>query len=394
MAKALGPEEFALERYFNKYEFTVKYMLSSSDAESMPMKELVSYADEECRQLWEDLSLCYTESNGHPLLRQEAAKLHGNHIEEKDVMVVVPQEGIYVAMRALVNHCRRSYADCSPHVVTTFPGYQSLYENLKTMGCRVDHWQPSWKDDCGWTFDLNDLERVLTPESRILVANFPHNPTGYQPSSEQWAKLIQLCKDRNLLLFSDEIYRYSNLDDSPALSSACNVYEDAISMCGMSKSFGLPGLRLGWVCTRNEALMNDMAKFKDYLTICAPGPSEVLSIIGLRNREKVIGRNITLIKANLDRLDVFFKKYEDLFLWERPLAGTIAFIPLKARAIEVFGSATGLATAAREQAQILLLPAKLYDFPDKFFRIGFGRKNLPEVLNEFDKFLQKHLKTT
>ena len=106
MAKAVGPAVFDLERYFNTYEFAVKYTLSSSDAESMPMKDLIGYADDECAQLWDNLALGYTESMGHPLLRQEAAKLHGENIKEEDVMVAVPQEGIYIGMMALVNYCR------------------------------------------------------------------------------------------------------------------------------------------------------------------------------------------------------------------------------------------------------------------------------------------------
>ena len=280
--------------------------------------------------------------------------------------------------------------DISPRVIAPFPGFQSFYANLNSLECRVDRWQASFKEDSGWTFDLNDLEGLITSDTRILVVNFPHNPTGYTPSQEQWSKLINLCKDRNLLLFSDEIYRHSNLDDAPALSSACAVYDNAISMCGTSKTFGLPGLRIGWVVTKNEALMTGMAEFKDYITICGSGPCEILSIIALRNKEKVIGRNIALIKSNLDRLDVFFKKFEDLFLWKRPVAGTIAFIPLTEKALKIFGSAKDLASKAREESEILLLPSHIYDYPDKFFRLGFGRKSLPEVIEKFEKFLEKH----
>ena len=106
MAKPVGPAVFDLAQYFNKYQFSVKYSLSFSDAESMPMKDLVGYADDECAHLWDGLTLGYTESMGHPLLRQEAAKLHGEYIKDEDVMIAVPQEGIYVAMVAFVNYCR------------------------------------------------------------------------------------------------------------------------------------------------------------------------------------------------------------------------------------------------------------------------------------------------
>ncbi len=103
---SLGPPAFKLERYFAKYEFTVKYMLSCSDPEPMSMGQLLKLADSECKALWDNLSLCYTESMGHPLLRREVTKLH-NGMEVDDVLVIVPQEGIYLAMKALATYCKR-----------------------------------------------------------------------------------------------------------------------------------------------------------------------------------------------------------------------------------------------------------------------------------------------
>ena len=99
------PPPFKLERYYAKYEFTVKYMLSCSDAEAISMKELLSFADDECQELWSNLSLSYTESAGHPLLREEAGKMHGMPASES--LVIVPQEGIYIAMKVITDLCKK-----------------------------------------------------------------------------------------------------------------------------------------------------------------------------------------------------------------------------------------------------------------------------------------------
>ena len=90
-----------------------------------------------------------------------------------------------------------------------FPAYQSLYENLKTAGCRMEYWTAKLDEASGWVFDLEDLRAKLTPETRLLVVNFPHNPTGYTPPKQQWLQLIELCRERNIYLFSDEMYRYT-----------------------------------------------------------------------------------------------------------------------------------------------------------------------------------------
>ena len=91
------------------------------------------------------------------------------------------------------------------HAVTMFPAYQSLYENLKTMGCNLSYWMA--KCENGWKFKLDDLRKVIKPETRLLVVNFPHNPTGYVPEEKEWCELLELCKANNIYLFSDEMYR-------------------------------------------------------------------------------------------------------------------------------------------------------------------------------------------
>ncbi|ELU14294.1 hypothetical protein CAPTEDRAFT_183425 [Capitella teleta] len=187
------------------------------------------------------------------------------------------------------------------------------------------------------------------------------------------------------------MYRLTNNDGSEALQSACEMYERAASLFGMSKTFGLPGLRIGWVCSRDEELVNMMLSFKDYITICCPGPSEILAIMGLRSEQQITERVMDIVKCNLDILDAFFADYHDIFVWSRPRAGTTAFVKIQGWLWDFCERrASNLSELVAAEDGVLILPGKAFDFEDQFFRVGFGRRNLPEVVDHFRNFLNRH----
>jgi len=362
---------FQLERYFAQYEFSVKYLLSSSDCDGLPQSELLALADPEAKSLWDNLALGYTESLGHPLLRQEIAGLYQG-INPDQCLVVVPEEGIFIAVSCIL--------EPGEHVICTFPGYQSLYEIARGAGCEVSLWKPEEKNS--WRFNLDSLEGLIKPETKLIIANFPHNPTGYLPPKADYLRMIDLARQHNLWLFSDEMYRYLEYDPNDRLPSACELYEKAVSLFGMSKTFGMAGVRLGWVVTREADLYARMAAFKDYTTICSSAPSEVLSLIALRSRQEIIQRHLTRIQRNLDLLDGFFEDYAERFEWVRPRAGTIAFPRLKGDA-----DAHDFCQRLIKEANILLLPSTVYDYDRHHFRLGFGRENMPEALEKLREYL-------
>ena len=279
---------FKLERYFAEYEFSVKYLLSSSDCDGLVQAELFKLADKETRKLWDGLTLGYTESLGHPLLRDEISKMYQD-IAPGDCLVVVPEEGIFIAMNAILGK--------GDHVICTFPGYQSLYEIAEGMGCEITKWKPEEKN--GWRFDPDFLTREIKPNTKLIIVNFPHNPTGYLPPKEDFRRIVDIARKHGIYLFSDEMYRYLELNADDRLPSACEVYEKAISLFGMSKTFGMAGARIGWVVTRDRELYQKMTVLKDYTTICSSAPSEILSIIALRTKEKIIETHIKRINRNL-----------------------------------------------------------------------------------------------
>lgn len=367
---------FELERYFAKYEFAARYLLSCSDCEAVTMAELLELADPETRQLWEKLALGYTDSWGHPLLRQAISEIYQN-IDAAQVLLAVPEEGIFLLMNALLAP--------GDHIICMVPGYQSLYEVAQSIGCEVSAWQPI--EEQGWHFDVTQLETLLKPNTRLIVINFPHNPTGYVPSRDDFEELIKFARQHNLYIFSDEMYRFLEIDPNTILPAACELYDQAFSLFGLSKSFGLPGLRIGWIVSKNQAILGRISRLKDYTTICASAPSEILAIIAVRQRQHIIAKQLTRIRRNLTVLDKFFAEYTDCINWQRPRGGSICFPRLL-----IPQNADEFCKDLVHDAQIMLVPSNLFKFGSQHVRIGFGRENLPTVLARFADYLSQRFR--
>jgi len=353
---------FRLERFFARYEFAVPHLLCASDCEPLTLAELLALADDETRAGWEQLSLGYTESQGHPLLRQAIAALYPG-LGADDVLVLAPEEGIFIAMNALL--------EAGDQVVVTWPGYQSLYAVAEAIGCTVRRWLPH--EETAWRYDLDDLAALLTPTTRLLVVNFPHNPTGALPTPDEWTRLQTLATERGVRLFSDEMYRFLE-HRGPPLPSACEGDERAVVLSGLSKAFGLPGLRLGWLATRDRRLLALLAAFKDYTTICNAAPSEALALMALRAREALLERSRAIVQGNLGLLGRFITAHAELLSWAQPQGGSVALARLHCPDVERYCAAL----AAR--AGVLLLPGSALDWPGPYVRLGYGRRGLGEGL--------------
>ena len=364
-------ETFSLERYFAQYEFSARHLLSSSDCEALSLSELIASADEEMTRLWRNLRLGYTESAGHPLLRRAVAGTYGG-IGKDDVLVAAPEEAIFLLMHALLSP--------GDHVVCTFPGYQSLYEVPRSIGCEVSTWEPH--EERGWRFDVEELAARMRPNTRLVIVNFPHNPTGHVPSRDDFDAVVRLVRERGAYLLSDEMYRFLELEEGRRLPAACESYEGAFSLSGLSKVYGLPGLRIGWLASRDREALELVRELKDYTTICSSAPSELLAIMALRNRSRIIGQQTDLVRTNVGVLQAFFDEYQDCFEWNRPVGGSICF-PRMTAGDDTFSFCEELV----KEAGIMLVPSRMFQFGDHHVRIGFGRKDLPRVLERFSRYL-------
>jgi aspartate/methionine/tyrosine aminotransferase len=221
----------------------------------------------------------------------------------------------------------------------------------------------------------------MRTNTKAIIINTPHNPTGYLMSREDYIALHQFAKSNKLLLFSDEVYRESEYDPSSKLPAACDLGEYAISLGVTSKTYGLAGLRIGWVATKNKKIYEKMASLKDYTTICNSAPSEFLAEVAMRNRQKLIDRNLGIIRQNLLVIDDLFARRADLFSWVRPQAGSMAFPRYLSGNVDKF------CDELVKKAGVLLLPGSMYDDSRNHFRLGLGRKNLPQAVERLEEFL-------
>ena len=356
---------FALERYFAKHEFTAKVLLSSSDCESLSLQELLDRSGPEADRLWRELRLGYTHGPGHPLLRAEIAGSY-REVKPAGVMVAAPEEAIFVAMHALLAP--------GDHVVATAPAYQSLHELPRSIGCEVTPW-PLRLGERGWEIDLDALESAITERTRMLVINFPHNPTGHQITRDELDRIVEIARRHSLWLLSDEMYRLLEIDEADRLPAACEAYERGISLSGLSKAYGLPGLRIGWLAAREPGLVERFLAIKDYTTICSSAPSEVLAIMALQARHGLLDRALKIVRGNLMAARYFFDQQGSVLQWIDPRAGSVAFPRLTGA-----GTVEALCEAALTSHGLMIVPGSLFDWPGEHFRVGLGRKNLPAAL--------------
>jgi len=363
---------FKLERYFAKYEFSAEFLLCSSDCESVSIQELLSLEDGALDR-FQDQWLGYTESQGSPSLRQEISKIYHSTSPEQVLVHSGAEEAIFTFMQAAL--------EPGDHLIIHWPCYQSLFEIAASLGCQISRWESRAENH--WELDSVELEGLIQPNTKVIVINNPHNPTGYLMSSETYQETWRLAQSHDILLFSDEVYRETEYDPIDRLPAASDLGPNGVSLGVMSKSYGLAGLRIGWIATQNRDLFQKIARLKDYTTICNSAPSEFLAELALRHRQRLLTRNLGIITHNLALLDDFFSRHKNKFQWYEPDAGPIAFPRLMDANIDDF------CDHLVKEAGVLLLPGSMYDHPQDHFRIGFGRKNLPQALERLEDYLHR-----
>ncbi len=361
---------FRIEHYFARHEFSAELLLSSSDAESRPVRDLLALepdAHERFLELW-----CgYTESPGSRELREAIAGIYERTAADDVLVVSSAEEGIFLFYHALVA--------AGDHVIVETPCFESAFEIARSTGAEVSPWRRRFED--GWAHDLAALEALVRPSTKVLYITTPSNPLGLSMTQEVFDGVLRLARERGFLVFCDEVYRELEHDPGARRPAACDVHENAVSLGSLSKAYGLPGLRLGWLATHDPEIRRRCLDLKYYTTICGSAPSEFLAALALRHREVLVERNLALVHHNLPLLDAFFAARPDLFSWVRPNAGPVGFPRL-----EIPGSVDDLCDRVVREAGVMLLPGSVFDEP-RHIRIGFGRKNLPEALARLGKFL-------
>ncbi len=373
--------DFRLEVHFSKWEFEAKYHLTASDAQSMSLADLLSLASDAERAAFDDLWLGYTETFGAADLRGAIAGTYAGRAAADILCFAGASEGIFAANTVLL--------DSDSHAIVVTPNYQS-HETLPSAICSATG-VPLCPDD-NWSLDLGRVAAAIRPNTRLLTMNFPHNPTGAILPYDDYMALIGLCRHHGIYILHDEIFHGLGATGTKHLPFIADVYERGLSLNVMSKSYGLPGLRVGWIACQDTDVIAKMERLKHYLSICNSAPSERLSMIALRNRDKILSRNCKIIDGNLQKWDDFFAGYPDLFDWRRPDGSCMAYPRYK--------GADGVESFTRslvEDAGVLFLSSTIYrselgKTPLDRFRLGFGRTGLGEGIAVLDSYLQKNRK--
>lgn len=364
---------FALERYFARHEFSARYLLGSSDPEAMTTGDLLAFEPGSEKSI-ADVWLGYTESLGDPKLRHEISK-HYQKISPEQILVFTgAEEPIFAFMHAVLKP--------KDHLIVHFPSYQSHHSVAEARSIEVSRW--IGKPEQNWAPDLNELESLIKTNTRAILICTPHNPTGYLFDRQSLNSIIQIADKHGLYIFSDEVYRGSEHDPTDRLPNLADLYDRGISLNCLSKNCGLAGLRTGWIATQCREIYDKLAAFKDYLTICNCAPGEFLAGIAVRNMEKIFAIQRQRLTDNLALLAAFFNDFQELFKWQRPKAGTTTFPEF------LQGDALAFCDKMVAESGIMLIPGIFFDLPGQYMRFGYGRANLPEVLQQMRNYLVKN----
>lgn len=378
-------ERFGLERFFALHEHTVRFMLTASDPETLTIGEVLALEGDLQTGL-EDfarLRLGYAEPRGSAALREAIAALYTTASPAND-QVATRADDVLVCAGAQEPILLFALAtlERGDEVIVQTPCYQSHLEVMRWAGATPIPCEVHEAD--AWTLDPDRVAALITPRTKALVLNTPHNPTGATVSREAQAALVALADRHGLYVLADEVYRGLELDLADRLPPWSNLYPRAVSLGALAKGWGLGGLRIGWCATRDPHLLATLEALKDYTTICSPSPSEHLATLALRHTDLLWTRTRARLAANIAAFEAFLARHAatQALSWVRPRGGTMGFV----RIPDPRG-ATAWCNEVLAKEGVLIAPGPLFGAPDIHARIGLGRADFTTALAALERAL-------
>jgi aspartate/methionine/tyrosine aminotransferase len=361
--------EFRLETYLGRWEFGARYHMTASDAQNITIRDVLALAGPGAVDRFLDEPLSYTQPYGAQDLREAIAATYDTAAPEDVLCFAGAEEGLYAFYRVLL--------DQSAHAIVVTPNYQSA-ESVPLSICEVTG--VPLEADQNWTLDIDRVAAAIQPNTRVISVNFPHNPTGKILELERFDALVDVCRHHGIWLFSDEVYRLIERDPAIRLPQAFDAYERGVSLNVMSKAYGLPGLRIGWIACHDRELLERMVRYKHYLSICNSGPSERLAVAALQGADAILDRTRAVARAGLAKTQAFLSEFPHLFESYVPDGGIVIYPRYKgADGVEAF------ARRLVEEAGVVVLPPSVYasaltPTPTDRFRMGYGRNHIDDGL--------------
>lgn len=348
---------FALERWMTTYETRVEYDLAESGIQPLTTAELLAFDADPERRTREllDLPLNYSEARGTAELRARIAETYRD-LTADDVLVTTGAiEANYVLFNALLQPGDR--------VVSVYPAYQQLYTVPEAIGCDVARLELREEND--YRYDLDELERLVDERTRMIVVNTPHNPTGTAMTAAECARVYALAESVGAYILADEAYRWLTVDDVPLPPPFRDCGPRAISVGTLSKPFGIPGLRLGWIAATAEIAARCWA-YRDYTSLSPSGLSDYLACRTFANREAILARTRAISAENLHMLRDFIADRADRFSWVEPRGGLLGLLRYH------FDLPSEIvANRLAEEERVMLAPGSAFGMEGRL-RIGLG----------------------
>lgn len=363
-----------LERYFAKTEPVTQVHLCASGCEAFTLRELRALCPELEGYLWNS-SLGYPETRGSLALRTAISHQYETLPPENILVHNGAAEALFTTLHAVLQP--------QDHVIVHAPCYPSLLEVPKAIGCDITLWQAD--ETRGWAVSVEQLNALRQPNTKAVVFNFPHNPTGFVLHHQQFYDLITFARRHGLYLISDEVYRGLEHHQAYQLPAIADRYEKGISIASLSKTMALPGLRVGWVALQDKPLLEKIYALKDYTTIAHSQLSEVIATEALKQFPVLQKRNLALLEHNKIILSRFLDTHFQWFTAELPYAGASIFLRLIG--IE---SSRQLCDTLLQEAGILLLPSDTYGYKDHHLRLGFGSRDFEHSLLKLSQALSHY----
>ncbi|HUZ01897.1 MAG TPA: aminotransferase class I/II-fold pyridoxal phosphate-dependent enzyme [Thermomicrobiaceae bacterium] len=351
-------EPFALERWMTRWETVVQYDLAESGIQPLRVRELLAMADDPSvldRAL--DTRLGYSEARGTAELRGLLAALYRETSPDEILVTTGAIEANFLLFNALL--------DPGDHVVAVHPAYQQLFSVPRAIGCDVSLWRLTPEND--FRYDVDELERLVTDRTRMIVINTPHNPTGSTLSADELRRVYGIAERAGAWVLADEAYRWLELPGREPLAGPLrDLGARGISVGTLSKPFGLPGLRIGWMAAP-EQVVNACWGLRDYVSLSPGKLNDLLATIAIRQRERILERTRAISRGNLAYLEQWIHQSEGLFDWVPPRGGLLGLLhyQLDLPSLEV-------ADRLAAEASVMLAPGSAFGYEGRL-RIGVGQ---------------------
>ena len=363
-------KRMTLEVWFDDYQYEVKYDIGESAVKFLTVSDL----DIDLQPV----QLRYGYHLGQPRLRALIAEEYPGLKPEDIAVTSGAAEANFAVVAAIVNP--------GDHVIVEHPNYPSLYDVPRSLGCDVSLLTLRFEDQ--FRPDLDRLERMVTPKTKLISFTHPNNPTGSMMAEEDLHRLVEFVEEKGIYLLFDETYR--EMDFNHTLPPAATLSDRVISISTMSKSYSLPGIRIGWAATRSKEIIDAILAIREQVTICNNALGEVLAIHMLERKDEFLRQAQAHIKRNKRIVSEWMERQEH-FEWVYPEAGVVSFPRFK-EGVSV--DPEHFYRLLVEKYKTFAVPGRCFEMDNRHFRLGFGatpqeiETGLQNVNKALDELLQ------